>query len=337
MTTIYPLGKLPADHLSRLLKTCTTDDPRLVLGGAIGEDAAVIDMGDRYLIAKTDPITFATDEIGWYAVNVNANDVACMGAAPRWFLATLLLPEGQTTPALVDAIFQQMHAACNALGISMAGGHTEITYGLSRPIVVGQMLGEVAAERLILTAGARPGDDLLLTKAIAIEGTAIIAREKGDALQDLYAPPALERLANLLHTPGISIVPEARTAAEVAGVHAMHDPTEGGIATGLWELSAAANVGVEVFADRLPFHPDCLTLCRRFGLDPLGLIASGSLLLAVEPSATAKVVRRLRARRIEVTVIGRLHPPGFGLQLTDPGGSRPLPTFPRDEIARLSE
>lgn len=138
--SIYPLGKLPAADLARLLKRYAPSDPRLVIGGAVGEDAAVIEMGDRYLVATTDPITFATNEIGWYAVNINANDIACTGAAPRWFLATLLLPENKSTPELVERIFEQISSACAELGITLAGGHTEITYGLDRPIVIGQFV-----------------------------------------------------------------------------------------------------------------------------------------------------------------------------------------------------
>ena len=144
MTETFPVGKLPVEKLKRLLQQYAPSDPRLIAAGAIGQDAAVIDMGDRYLVAKTDPITFATGQIGWYAVNVNANDIACTGATPRWFLATILLPEFGAGPDLVDDIFAQIHAACDRLGVSVAGGHTEITAGLSRPIVAGQMLGEVA-------------------------------------------------------------------------------------------------------------------------------------------------------------------------------------------------
>ena len=104
-------------------------------------------------MAKTDPITFASAQIGWYAVNVNANDIACTGATPRWFLATLLLPENLTTAALVEDIFAQIDAACAQMNITVAGGHTEITAGLGRPIVVGHMLGEVTPERLVTTDG----------------------------------------------------------------------------------------------------------------------------------------------------------------------------------------
>ncbi|HOQ28727.1 MAG TPA: AIR synthase related protein, partial [Armatimonadota bacterium] len=149
------VGKLPAELLARLLSRHPVTDPRVLVGPAPGEDAAAIDMGDRVLVAKTDPITFATDAIGWYAVNVNANDIATMGAEPRWFLATVLLPEG-AEERLAEEIFEQIATACEELGIALVGGHTEITYGLSRPVIAGCLLGEAERERLLPSRGARP-------------------------------------------------------------------------------------------------------------------------------------------------------------------------------------
>ena len=154
---LLPAGKLPLALLERLLARFAPDDPRIIVGPRMGEDAAVLDMGDRYLVAKTDPITFATSEIGWYAVNVNANDLAVMGAQPRWFLATVLLPAGQAGAPMAEEIFAQIHDACAALGISLAGGHTEITHDLNRPIVAGTMLGEVAPQDLLTSASAAAG------------------------------------------------------------------------------------------------------------------------------------------------------------------------------------
>jgi len=168
----------------------------------LGEDAAVIDMGDRYLVAKSDPITFATDEIGWYVVNVNANDIACSGAVPRWFLATLLLPAEKTDEQLVETIFEQLSSACEQLGITLAGGHTEITYGLDRPIIAGHMLGEVRPDRFVSTSGMKVGDDIILTKAVAVEATALIAGEKLDELKALFPTEYLERCRRFLHEPG---------------------------------------------------------------------------------------------------------------------------------------
>lgn len=333
----YPLGKLPPQDLAKLLTRYTMADPRVIIGSAVGEDAAVIDMGDRYLVTTTDPITFATSEIGWYAVNINANDIACSGATPRWFLSTLLLPENQSTPELVEQIFAQITSACAELDITLVGGHTEITYGLDRPIVIGQMLGEVAPDRLVTSRGAQIGDDLILTKGIAIEATAIIAQEMYAQLLPEFGEDKLAAYTNFLHQPGISVVKDAAVATAIGGVHAMHDPTEGGVATGIAELAQASQVGVEIFEPKLPYLPETLTLCQYFGLDPLGVIASGALLLAVNPDFTLKIVMALAQAGIRASVIGRVQAFEKGCRLANGPARRPLPTFYRDELTRLFE
>ena len=332
----YPLGKLPqADLVDLLRHTIGTPDPRVILGPGLGRDAAVIDFGDRYLVAKSDPITFATDEIGWYAVNVNANDIACLGAQPRWFIATLLLPEGHTDRKLVNRIFEQLHAASDEIGATVVGGHTEITQGLDRPIVSGAMFGEVTPEQLVRSDGARPGDALILTKGICVEGTALLAREMEQRLRGTIDEATLQRAARFLHDPGISVVRDAAIATSAGEIHAMHDPTEGGVATGLHEITGAAGVGAVVDADALPIYPETRTICDTLGLDPLGLIASGSLLAAVSPASTPSVIAALEAAGIRATVVGSIREtPGVVLR-SAADDQRPLPTFARDEIARL--
>jgi len=332
------LGKLPAKLLEKLLARHARPDASVLVGPGIGEDAAVIDMGERCLVAKTDPVTFATDDIGWYAVHVNANDVACCGARPRWFLATLLLPEHDTTPDLVEAIFEQMAGACGELDVTLCGGHTEITHGLERPIVIGQMLGDVGHDAIVRGAGARAGDVIILTKGIAVEGTALIAREKPAALAGVMDARELERCAGFLRDPGISVVKDARLALEAGEVHALHDPTEGGVATGLWELAEAAGLGLRVDRDRLPVLPECARMCRHLGLDPLGLIGSGSLLIAAPPEHVTGIVDRLVGEEIAATVIGELVSADEGRRLRSTDGSlEPLPQFSRDELTRLFE
>ena len=336
--TLLPTGKLPPELLDELLARHSRPDPRVVLGPRTGEDAAIIDMGDRYLVAKTDPITFATDEIGWYAVNVNANDVACCGAVPKWFLATLLLPEQRTDSALVERVFGQIAQACAALDVTLCGGHTEITYGLERPIVVGQMLGEVSPDAFLTTSGALPGDALILTKGIALEGTAIIASEKRAELAGTMDGEEFDRCAGLLHDPGISVVPDANCAIAAGGVHALHDPTEGGVATSLWELARAAGVGVRIDEDALPVLESCRVLCRHFDLDPLGLIASGALLIAAASDAADGIVAALAGVGVSACRIGEVVADSEGCTLRNVSGrDRPLPQFARDEIARLFE
>ncbi len=333
----YPVGKLPqADLIDLLTHKLNIHDPRVVFGPGLGRDAAVIDFGDRYLVAKTDPITFATDEIGWYAVHVNANDIACLGATPRWFIVTLLLPEGKANRTMVNEIFEQLHTAGHHLGISLVGGHTEITHDLDRPLVAGAMFGEIAPDDLIRSDGARPGDALILTKGICVEGTAILAQELGDTLQGRVAPTLLERATHFLHSPGISVVRDAQIAAQAGEVHAMHDPTEGGIATGIHELTQAAKVGAVIDRAALPVYPETQALCEALDLDPLGLIASGALLAAVAAKDAPHIVSALREENIAAAVIGTIREtPGVFLQ--DTQGQQSLPRFARDEIARLFE
>jgi hydrogenase expression/formation protein HypE len=333
---LLPAGKLPAPLLEKLLTRFAPHDPRIVVGPRTGEDAAVFDFGDRYLVAKTDPITFATSEIGWYAVNVNANDVAVMGAQPRWFLATVLLPAGQATPELAEAIFAQMHDACTALGVSLAGGHTEITVGLDRPIISGTMLGEVSPARLLTTAGARPGDAVMLVKPVPIEGAALIALERAPALRTSgYSEEFIARAQRLLHDPGISVVAPALLAAASAPVHAMHDPTEGGVMTGLLEIARAAGAGLTVDLDAIPLLPEGRVLCREFGLDPLGTLASGALLLTVDARAAEALSETLAASGYPSAVIGRVTSPDDGLVALRARERVPWPEFASDEVTAI--
>jgi hydrogenase maturation factor len=332
----FPIGKLPIRTLERLLKRNRIKDPRVIVGPGIGEDAAVIDTGGpRYLIAKTDPITFTADQIGWYAVHINANDIVTMGARPLWYLATLLLPEELTTEDLAEKIFQDTMEACKSIGVSLIGGHTEITYGLSRPIVVGQMLGEVDKHRLVRTNGARPGDAIILTKGIAIEGTAVIAREHVDEMVQILGEQTLTRCRNFMYHPGISVLEEALAAAECASIHAMHDPTEGGLATALHEVAWAANVGLRVQAEVVPVFPETQAICNHYHLHPMGLIASGALLIILQAKAAEKVLTRLRSQGIAATVIGEVTDKRKGVKLLTADGLCDLPLYEQDELTKI--
>jgi len=265
-----PLGKLKPGFLGELINKFTISDESIVVGPQIGVDATVIDQGDFYLIAKTDPITFAAEDIGYYAININANDIACMGGLPRWFLATLLLPEKATTEEMVRDIFSQVSSACKELDISFCGGHTEVTYGIDRPIVIGQMLGVVDKDSLIVSKNANPGDDILLTKGIAIEATSIIAREKGEMLVEIYSQELVEKCKNFIYEPGISVLKDAQLAVKTGGVHALHDPTEGGLAMGLHELSIATGCGIKINEHDIPILPEAKLFCDQYDINILG-------------------------------------------------------------------
>jgi len=333
-----PVGKLEPEFLAKLLGNLSIDDPRVIVGPDVGRDVTVLEWGegDSYLIAKTDPITFATDEIGHYAVAVNTNDVATSGGVPLWFLATLLLPDDQSDDALVQMIFEQIDAASNDLGIALVGGHTEVTYDLDRPILVGFMLGEVRKDELVTSDGAQVGDRILLTKRVAVEGTSIIAREAPERLIEAEIDEdAIERAKDFLHTPGINVLQEARIAVKAGAVHAMHDPTEGGVATGLHELAIASGNGVAAVLEDIPFFPETEAFCEVLDLEPLGLIASGSLLLAVAPDDADAIVAAVRDAGVECADIGEVVEREKGVKIRRDLNWRDLPRYDQDEIAKI--
>lgn len=277
--TIFPLGKLPPDFLKAIFSKAPAHDPRVILGPGIGLDCAVLDLGAVLLVFKNEPITFVTDQIGWYAIQIAANDIVTTGAQPRWYLATLLLPEGKTTPDLVESITEQAYAACRQLGISIIGGHTEVTHGLDRPILAGTLIGEVSRDRLITPKGCQPGDRILLTKGVPIEGTAILAREFPERLKEALSPAEIEQAKNYLYEPGISVVRDAQIATQVGKITAMHDPTEGGLAAALWEMAQASGHTFMIEMDKVVIPSLSARICQVFGLDPLATIASGALLM----------------------------------------------------------
>ena len=332
-----PTGKLPPELLARLLGKIQRHDKRVMVGGQYGEDAAVIEFGGSCLIAASDPITFAADRPAWYAVQVNANDIAAMGGECRWLLATVLLPEGSTDETMVETLFEELSEACTKIGVEIVGGHTEVTAGLERVLICGTMLGEAKPGRLCLKRNARRGDHLLLTKAIAVEGTALIAREFPDKLTKCCTEAEILQSAKLLDEPGISVVAEARSALDAGGVHAMHDPTESGLAGAVRELAEAAVLGVELELEKVPVYESTKKICAHLGLDPLGLIASGSLLIACEPSASVSIIKAVESAGENCAIIGRLTGRETGLVEIKNGRKQALRQFERDEIVRLFE
>ncbi len=331
------LGKVSPDILAGLLDQVDIQDPRVLLGPRLGEDAALIDYGDRVLVAKTDPITFATDLIGWYVVQVNANDVACTGAQPRWFMATLLLPQTYT-PTEITTLFKQITNACDALGVTLVGGHSEVTRGLDQPIVVGCMLGEAEKGKIVNTSGAQVGDSIILTKGISLEGSALLARDRPQDLRRAgVEQTCIAEASELLFSPGISVVKDAKIACSTAAIHSMHDPTEGGLATGLQEVAKAAEVGMLIEKGLVPIVPQCSAICEALNLDPLGLLASGCLIITLSPQETPELLAALEKSGIRAWEIGKVTTASAGVLLKEDGKSYPMPTFERDELARYFE
>ncbi len=328
------VGKFPARLLQAMLAKNPVPDPRVLLGPTVGEDAAVLDMGDHLLVASSDPVTFASDLAGWYSVHVNANDVACSGAQPRWFVATLLVPETFSEDD-AQSLFGQILEACRVVGASLIGGHSEVTYGIDRPIILGTMLGEVERDRLVTTGGAQEGDRIVLTNGVAIEGTALLARDRAGDLRRAGVPAdTIARAAGLLTSPGISVLKDAQIACSSAKVHSMHDVTEGGLSSALAEVAQASELGLAVDEDSIPVLPECRAVCQALGLHPLGLLASGALLITLHAAEAPSLLAALESQDIQAWEIGRMLSREEGLSLIGRQGTFPLPQFSRDELAR---
>ena len=335
MSGALPQGKLPAALLARLLDSLPSADA--VLGPRPGEDAAVLAAPEGYLVVTSDPITFTAERSGRYAVHVNANDIAAMGAEPRWLLTAVLLPPG-TQEDQVAGLMTDLGAACIEAGISLVGGHTEVTDAVRRVVLVGTMLGTVAPERLVTSGGARPGDVVILSKPIAIEGTAVLAREAAAELRRGGVPDSLlQQAATLLDLPGISVLRDSRLLCQGSLPHAMHDVTEGGLATALRELADASGVGLRIERTAIPILPECTALCTTLRLDPLGLLGSGSLIAAVAPEDAAAKLAALHTAALGAARVGTITG-DLSIELVENSGTtRPLPSFVRDEIARYFE
>lgn len=326
-------GKLPWALMTRVVRQRGARDATVLVGPAFGEDAAVIDLGSRCLVLKSDPVTFTVSELGWYAVHVNANDVAVTGARPRWFQPTIILPP-RCSDRVPLAIARDIHRAARDLGIAVTGGHTEVSEAVRQPIVAGDMQGLVPRGRVILSSGARPDDVVVMTKWAGIEGTSIIAREHRRAARGVLGQSALARAARFHHRPGISVVRDAMIAARHR-VSALHDPTEGGVAAGLYEMAAASGCRFVVDLDCIPVHPHTRDLCRHFGLDPLGLIGSGALLASVPSGKVESLLRSLRTQRIPGCIIGRVVR-GRGVEARRAGRRVRFRWSQRDELTKLS-
>lgn len=337
MTNILPVGKLPAEVLNQIITLIPQNDPRVLLGPGIGLDCAVLEFGEKRLVLKTEPITFASQEIGWYAVQIAVNDIATTGALPKWMMITALLPEGKTTPDSANKIFNQVAKACEDLKIVIIGGHTEITYGIERPILVSTLIGEVSAVDLITPKGVLCGDHILVTKGIPIEATALLAREFPQKIKGVLTDSEISEAQNFIYSPGISVLRDAQIATRIGGVHAMHDPTEGGIATALSEMAIACQKQIRVFPENIPMPALSVKICTIFGLDPLGTIASGALLLAVDPEKAKEIISALNQAGIIAADIGTVYSGDAEVLIHSGGDLLPIKKFSRDEITRVYE
>lgn len=303
-SNILGTGKLPHSQLKKLLAAVQRKNSRLILGPEVGLDAALVKTPENLLVVTSDPITLASDLSAYYCIHVNANDIAVMGAEPEFMTIVALAPP--IPQKEITKIARQLTKYTNELDITIIGGHTEITNTVNVPILIATMFGKLKSKKIISAASARPGDRLIMTKTAAIESTAIIAREKSDILRkNGFSHTKIKKCGNLLFAPGISIIPEAKIAAE-AGCSGMHDATEGGIISAVWELTQASKVKIELDIDAISILPETKEACKLFHINPLRSISSGSLLITIAHKKADNMLDRLKKANIHAKVIGKV-------------------------------
>jgi hydrogenase expression/formation protein HypE len=329
----FAVGKIPPEIMSRTVYTrLGRKDRSILLGPGIGRDSAAVKHKSSVLIFTADPVTGTPSRIGQHSVEINANDIATAGARPRWYLCTILLPVGTEEKSLKE-ITTEIHKTARRLGVSVVGGHTEATPRLNRPLISGFMIGETHGR--ILTAGnGKAGDRIFLTKTAGLEGTAILARDKATLLKKRGFSERLLRTARGFQKR-ISVVEEALLAARLSEVHALHDPTEGGVLNGLWEIAEASDLGIEVWADRIPVAPATKVICQSLGLDPLKLMSSGALLLVVEGSKASRVRNSMSRLPSKLTEIGKLTSRSEGRRFLKLGKRERLRAVSHDELYQI--
>lgn len=291
------IGKVPPELLSELVlgRTGAPDD-RVLQGPAYGEDTAAIDLGDEVLVVNTDPISLAVERLGSLAVDVACNDVAASGGDPEWLTDVVFLPEEDA--GVLDRITSEIDATARSRGVAVVGGHSEYAPALDRPTLVTTCLG--LAERYVPTGGATPGDELLLTKGAGIEATAILGTDFRAELSGVVAADAFEAAEG--YYDELDVLPEARVVRDRAT--AMHDPTEGGVVDGLFEMASASGVALDVDRAAIPVRDATRALCDTAGVDPLRVFGSGALLAAVPAAEMGGVLGDLEAAGIAAARIG---------------------------------
>jgi len=326
-----PEGKLPPGLLSELLQNTAQSAAEIIVAAEAGEDAAVV-RGSEKIVLTADPITFTEEAIGTYTVAVNGNDIVAMGGTPRYLTTTILLPIG-TELSKVQAIFEDIAAASEKAGILWVGGHTEVTSAVSRIVISAQAVGFIDGLPTT-TASARPGEVIVMTKWAGLEGTTLIARERPAEVLSLLGSESYREGLAWLEDPGISVIREGALLKNL-DLGAAHDPTEGGIATGIHEIADRSRVGIRIQGERIPIRPETEKICRHFGLDPLGLLSSGTLLFTCSAETAESAAALLQEHSIVMAVIGDITRETGHILITAQDRERPLPLFERDEVIKL--
>ncbi|AZO93191.1 AIR synthase family protein [Halocella sp. SP3-1] len=300
------IGKIPGDKLKEIvLNKINYKRDDVLLHAGIGEDTAVIDPANDLIVISSDPITGASKNAGYLAVHVSCNDIASAGAKPLGIQVVLLLP-AEITDQEIAGLMEEINDTARKIEVEVLGGHTEILSAVNKPIIVVTAVGKAVRGKFVSSAGAEPGDDIIITKGIGIEGTYILANDYYDELSKMGVKPELLKRA-CSYGDKLSVINEGIIAARM-GANAMHDITEGGLYGAFEELSQATGLGFELYEDKLLLTEETAVICKMMEIEPTALISSGSMLITIENGE--ELIKELADNGIEAAVIGKVTPGG---------------------------
>ncbi len=307
------IGKLNLNDLKKnIINEIKFKRDDVLLHSGIGEDSAVVDFGDEVLVISSDPITGAVKDAGYIAVHVTCNDIAAAGAKPVGIQVVLLLPE-TTKEEYLSKLMKELHDTARDLNVEILGGHTEIVSSVQKPIIVTTGIGKTSKSNYIATGGAKPGDDIILTKGIGIEGTYILANDYSDYLiKKGVSVSSLEKAKKFKYK--LSVVKEGMIAASF-NADSLHDITEGGLYGALDEISSAANAGFEIYIDKILIDTCTREITDAVDIDPFGLISSGSMLITTNNGR--ELIEKLEKEGIKASVIGNVKNKGKYIGTTE--------------------
>ncbi len=297
------LGKVPPRILERIVfSNLGATSRRVIAGPGIGVDNSMISLDGVKIIVSSDPVTGAKENLGRIGVDVSTNDVALTGVRPEFLLVVLILPPAASHKE-IRRIMRQASDEAKRLGVAIVGGHTEYSSIVEKPVFVGTAIGWTRRRRIITSSGAKSGENIVMVGEAGVEGTSILASDLwGRLVEKGVQPSVLKRARRLVEN--LSIVEPALVSAKY--VSAMHDPTEGGVLGGIFEICEASGKGCVVNMESIPVRMETMIICEKLGLDPLRLVSSGTLLATVSESKTPGLLRRLREKGFKARVIGRM-------------------------------
>jgi len=325
------IGKLPNEILNSLvLDKLQKKRNEVLVRPSVGEDCSAVDFGREICVISTDPITGTENQIGRIGVNVALNDLASSGAEPVGLMVTMLIPPNAGMSD-IENIISQLSDEAAKLNVDIIGGHTEVTDAVTRFVLSITAVGKSINRNIITTSGAKPGDDLILTKYAGIEGTSILAFDYEEELASKFGMEIVEKAKSLINS--ISVVNEGLIAAKL-GAHAMHDVTEGGVLGAVWEMCHASGCGAHVYKERIPVLNETRLICDYFNIDPYRLISSGCMLIACENGE--KLVQELSENGIKAVVIGRMTG-DRNILLSDESGDVTISSPESDELYKVNK